>query len=63
VPTIVEREYRKLLLRAFPDSSWKDTVIFAVSILEAVLVDVLTNDKTEIAQAMNSRKHLKTKAA
>ena len=45
---IVERDYRELSLRTFPDGSWKSTVILAGSILEAVLYDLLTKDQTTI---------------
>jgi hypothetical protein len=37
VKKLVERDYRELTLRAFPDGAWKSTVILAGSILEAVL--------------------------
>ena len=49
VKKLVERDYRELTLRAFPDGSWKSTVILAGSILEAVLYDVLTKDAAAIA--------------
>jgi hypothetical protein len=54
VRKIVERDYRELDLRTFPDESWKSTVILAGSILEAVLYDLLTKDPTAISSAMAS---------
>jgi hypothetical protein len=56
VRAIVERDYRELMLRTFPDGSWKSTVILAGSILEAVLYDLLTKDQAAISNAMNSPK-------
>lgn len=52
VKKIVERDYRELSQRAFPDGSWKSTVILSGSILEAVLHDILTKDATATAAAM-----------
>lgn len=54
VRIIVERDYRELALRTFPDGSWKSTVILAGSILEAVLYDLLTKDPATINRAMTS---------
>jgi hypothetical protein len=54
VRKIVERDYRELDQRAFPDESWKSTVILAGSILEAVLYDLLTKDQPAISSAMGS---------
>lgn len=56
VKGIVERDYRELTQRAFPDGSWKSTVILSGSILEAVLHDILTKDAAAIAAAMGSAK-------
>jgi hypothetical protein len=56
VRKIVGRDYRELVLRAFPDGSWKSTVILAGSILEAVLYDMLTTDAAAVASAMGSCK-------
>jgi hypothetical protein len=56
VKRIIERDYRELVLRTFPDGSWKSTVILAGSILEAVLYDLLTKDQAAISNAMNSPK-------
>jgi hypothetical protein len=53
VKQIVERDYRELRTRAFPDGAWKSTVILAGSILEAVLYDRLTRDAATSTQAMN----------
>jgi hypothetical protein len=61
VRRIVERDYRELSLRTFPDGSWKSTVILAGSILEAVLYDVLTKDQSAISKAMASSAAPKTK--
>jgi hypothetical protein len=54
VRRIIERDYRELTIRTFPDGSWKSTVILAGSILEAVLYDRLTKDQPTIAKAMGS---------
>ena len=51
---IMERDYRELTLRAFPDGAWKSTVILAGSILEAALYDRLTRDTNIIQAAMAS---------
>ena len=56
VKRIVERDYRELTLRAFPDGSWKSTVILSGSILEAVLYDILTKDAAAVAAAMGARR-------
>lgn len=56
VKKIIERDYRELTQRAFPDGSWKSTVILSGSILEAVLHDILTKDPAAIAAAMASPK-------
>ena len=56
VKKIVERDCRELTQRAFPDGSWKSTVILSGSILEAVLHDILTKDPAAIAAAMASPK-------
>jgi hypothetical protein len=54
VRRIVERDYRELSRRTFPDGSWKSTVILAGSILEAVLYNALTKDSNASAAAMKS---------
>ena len=54
VRAIIERDYRELNLRAFPDGAWKSTVILAGSILEAVLYDMLTRTPAAAAAAMAS---------
>ena len=54
VRRIIERDYCELTQKAFPDGSWKSTVILAGSILEAVLYDRLTRDPPTIAAAMGS---------
>jgi len=61
VREIVERDYRELALRTFPDGSWKSTVILAGSILEAVLYDLLTKDQATSAAAMASPRAPKKK--
>tara|TARA_R110002073_G_scaffold154858_6_gene310073 strand:- start:6981 stop:7748 length:768 start_codon:yes stop_codon:yes gene_type:complete len=61
VKSIVERDYRELAQKAFPDGSWKSAVILSGSILEAVLHDVLTKDGAAIAATMNSARAPKKK--
>lgn len=43
--SIIERDYEELSLKLFPDGAWKSTVIMAGSILEAILLDVLSDPK------------------
>lgn len=52
---IIERDYEELTLRLFPGGAWKNTVIMAGSILEAILHDVLSNPK-RVAQTNASTK-------
>ncbi len=54
VKKIIERDYKELKLRAFPDGAWKSTVILSGGILEAILYDQLTKDPATIALAMAS---------
>jgi hypothetical protein len=49
---IIERDYRELTLVLFPGGAWKSTVIMAGSILEAIMVDVLTGDAQLNAQVV-----------
>ena len=41
---IIERDYKKLSQTLMPDCAWKNAVVIAGSILEAVLYDLLTRD-------------------
>ena len=50
----MERDYRDLTLRIFPDRAWKSVVILAGSILEGLLHDLLTRDATRTASAMRA---------
>jgi hypothetical protein len=56
VRQIVERDYRELTQRAFPDGAWKSSVILSGSILEAVLHDNLTKDVAAVAASMANAK-------
>jgi hypothetical protein len=53
---IIERDYRELKLRVFPQQAWKSTVILAGSILEAILYDRLSVDPAIKTRAMSSTK-------
>jgi hypothetical protein len=50
---IIERDYSELTLKLFPDGAWKSAVIMAGSILEAILLDRLSDPKWS-AQAIAS---------
>jgi hypothetical protein len=49
--TIVERDYRELRIILMPSGAWKSTVIMAGSILEAILVDLVTKNSTRLTTA------------
>jgi hypothetical protein len=51
---IVERDYRELAVILLPAGAWKSTVITAGSILEAILVDLITKDPVRLAAAQAS---------
>lgn len=53
---IIARDYAELSNVLLPDSAWKSTVIMAGSILEAILLDLLTQDPTRFAAARTSSK-------
>jgi hypothetical protein len=53
---IIERDYRELAIVLFPAGAWKSCVVMAGSILEAILLDLLTQDRAHVAQAMASLK-------
>lgn len=63
VKKIVERDYRELTQKAFPDGSWKSTLILSGSILEAVLYDRLTRDAAAVVASMGSTRAPKKSAA
>jgi hypothetical protein len=48
---IVERDYVELNVRLFPARAWKSTVIMAGSILESILIDVLSAPSESPPQA------------
>lgn len=52
VRRLVERDFRELEEKLFPDKAWKSTIIMCGSILEAVLYDQLTID---VPRTMASR--------
>jgi hypothetical protein len=49
--TIVERDYKELMLKVYPSGAWKMTVVAAGSILEAILYDLLTRTTKRIREA------------
>ncbi len=49
---IIERDYNDLILRLFPSHCWKSVAILAGSILEGLLLDLLTRDPVRVADAM-----------
>jgi hypothetical protein len=53
---IIERDYRELAIVLFPAGAWKSCVVMAGSILEAILLDLLTQDLAHVTQAMGSLK-------
>jgi hypothetical protein len=46
--TIVERDYKELMLKVYPSGAWKMSVVAAGSILEAILYDLLTRSPKRI---------------
>lgn len=52
---IVDRDYKELTQRVFPDKSWKSTILLSGSILEAVLYDQLTSSPERIKSAMGAK--------
>ncbi|HEV3436185.1 MAG TPA: hypothetical protein VG122_02435 [Gemmata sp.] len=59
--SIVERDYRSLIIELIPSGAWKSAVIMAGSVLEAILYDQLTKDPGQVARAMASPKAPKKK--
>ena len=59
--TIIERDFEELHLRLYPGKAWKDAVILAGSILEAILYDRLTSNPTREANSKASPKAPKGK--
>jgi hypothetical protein len=59
---IVQRDYAELEAILMPDGAWKSAVVSAGSILEAVLVDLLTKDAARLAAAKVSAKVPKDKS-
>lgn len=51
---IVSRDYVELNQVLVPDGAWKSAVVLAGSILEAILLDLLTKDATRLAAAKAS---------
>lgn len=58
---IVQRDYAELEAILVPDGAWKSAVVMAGSILEAILVDLLTKDAARLAAAKASTKVPKDK--
>lgn len=56
---IIARDYRELVVILIPSGAWKSAVVLAGSILEAVLVDVLTSkiEMLEHVKAQHRGKH------
>lgn len=53
---IIARDYAELSNVLLPDGAWKSTVIMAGSILEAILLDLLTQDPARFTAASSSSK-------
>jgi hypothetical protein len=49
--SIVERDYKELMLKVYPSGAWKMTVVAAGSILEAILYDLLTRTPRRVKAA------------
>jgi hypothetical protein len=49
--TIVERDYKELVLKVYPSGAWKMTIVAAGSILEAILYDLLTRTPARVKAA------------
>jgi hypothetical protein len=56
VRVIVERDYKHLKLKTFPDGAWKSSVTLCGGILEAILFDQLIQDPAKAMAAPRSPK-------